>query len=195
MFEALLVRWLTFGRYSRFDTSATRGWGVHAILAQRARRPVRRQRFTATVAAAPRGHVLVPVPFDPNAVWGTKPRHHVGGTINGMRVRGTVERVGEGHGFTLGPAWLRGCSVGVGDTVTVEVEPEGPERADLADDIAAALDAHPEAAAFFDSLAQFYRRAYLRWIDATKRQPDQRPVRIAEMIRLLEGGHKQRPHV
>jgi bacteriocin resistance YdeI/OmpD-like protein len=49
------------------------------------------------------------------------------------------------------------------------------------------------AAAFFDSLAQFYRRAYLRWIDATKRQPEQRPVRIADMMRLLESVVKQRP--
>jgi hypothetical protein len=33
---------------------------------------------------------------------------------------------------------------------------------DLAEDVAAALDAHPRARAFFDSLAQFYRRAYER---------------------------------
>jgi uncharacterized protein YdeI (YjbR/CyaY-like superfamily) len=59
--------------------------------------------------------------------------------------------------------------------------------------VAGALDASPEAAAFFDSLAQFYRRAYLRWIDATKRRPDQRPIRIAEMINLLEQGKKERP--
>jgi uncharacterized protein YdeI (YjbR/CyaY-like superfamily) len=38
----------------------------------------------------------------------------------------------------------------------------GPQRGDLADDIVAAFDASPDAAAFFDSLAQFYRRAYLR---------------------------------
>jgi uncharacterized protein YdeI (YjbR/CyaY-like superfamily) len=63
----------------------------------------------------------------------------------------------------------------------------------LADDVAAALAANPEAAAFFDSLAQFYRRAYLRWIDATKRRPEQRPHRIAEMMELLEAGHKERP--
>jgi hypothetical protein len=60
----------------------------------------------------------------------------------------------------------------------VVLEPEGPQRADLATDIAAALDAAPEAAAFFDSLAQFYRTAWLRWIDSTKRRPDQRPIRI-----------------
>ncbi|MCU7727896.1 YdeI/OmpD-associated family protein [Actinoplanes sp. KI2] len=151
------------------------------------------RQFTATVIAAPRGQVLVPVPFDPDAAWGRKNRHLVGGTVNGVRVRGAVTTAADGHALTLGPAWLRDCGLAPGDSVTVEITPEGPQRADLSDDIAAALAASPEAGAFFDSLAQFYRRAYLRWIDATKRRPDQRPVRIAEMIRLLETGQKQRP--
>ncbi len=120
--------------------------------------------------------------------------HHITGTVNGMGVRAVIEVRGDRRGFTLGPAWLRGCrTVAIGDVVTVEIVPEGPQRDDLADDIAAALDAHPEAGAFFDSLAQFYRTAYLRWIDATKRRPDQRAQRIAEMIRLLNAGVKQRP--
>jgi hypothetical protein len=151
------------------------------------------QQFTATVAAATLGRVLIPVPFTPDTVWGTKPRHHIAGTVNHMRVRGVLEPAGDGFGFTLGPAWLRGCGVTVGDTVAVDIEPEGPQRDDLAEDIAVALAAHPQAAAFFDSLAQFYRRAYLRWIDATKRRPDKHVPRIAEMIQLLEAGHKQRP--
>jgi hypothetical protein len=154
---------------------------------------VTNQRFTATVAAAPRGHVLIPVPFDPDTAWGAKPRHHIGGTVDGRRVRGTVEAAGDGHGFTLGPAWLCHGGPAVGDTVTVDIAPEGPQRGDLADDLAAALDANPRAGAFFDSLAQFYRRAYLRWVDATRRNPEQRPLRIAELVRLLEAGHKQRP--
>jgi uncharacterized protein YdeI (YjbR/CyaY-like superfamily) len=62
-----------------------------------------------------------------------------------------------------------------------------------ASDIAAAFDASPDAAAFFDSLAQFYRRGYLRWIDATKRSPHKRAARIAEMIELLKAGSKERP--
>jgi hypothetical protein len=151
------------------------------------------QRFTATVARASRGHVLIPVPFNPDTVWGGKPRHHIGGTVDQIRVRGVVEPAGDGFGFTLGPAWLRDCGLAVGDTVAVDIEPEGPQRADLAGDVAAALDAHPQAGAFFDALAQFYRRAYLRWIDATARHPELRPQRIAEVIRLLETGHKQRP--
>lgn len=156
--------------------------------------PVKDRRFTATAAAASRGSVLIPVPFNPNTEWGSKPRHHIHGTVNGMGVRGVVEPTGDGYGFTLGPAWLRGCGLAAGDQVTVTVAPEGPQRDDLAADVAAALRAHPQAAAFFDSLAQFYRRAYLRWIDATKRRPELRAQRIAEMIQLLEAGHKQRPH-
>jgi uncharacterized protein YdeI (YjbR/CyaY-like superfamily) len=70
---------------------------------------------------------------------------------------------------------------------------EGPQRGDLADDISAALEASPAAAAFFDALAQFYRKAYLRWIDATTRRPDLRAARIAEVVDLLAAGIKQRP--
>jgi uncharacterized protein YdeI (YjbR/CyaY-like superfamily) len=77
--------------------------------------------------------------------------------------------------------------------VTVELHPEGPQRGDLAEDIAAALAANPAAAAFWDTLAQFYRKAYLRWIDATTRRPDLRAVRIAEVVDLLAAGVKERP--
>lgn len=154
---------------------------------------MRSRRFTTIAAAASRGRVLIPVPFHPDAEWGAKPRHHIHGTVNGMGARGVVEPAGDGYGFTLGPAWLRDCGLAAGDEVTVDIAPEGPQREDVADDIAAALQAHPQAAAFFDSLAQFYRRAYLRWIDATKRRPEQRAERIAEMIQLLAAGHRQRP--
>jgi hypothetical protein len=154
---------------------------------------VESQRYAVTVAGAGRGSLLVPVPFNPDEVWGAKQRHHVAGTVNGIRVRAVIEPVGDGFGFTLGPTSPSGVGVAVGDQVTVEIAPEGPQRDDLAEDIAEALAANPAAAAFFDSLAQFYRRAYLRWIDATKRRPEQRPVRIAEMVKLLESRIKQRP--
>jgi uncharacterized protein YdeI (YjbR/CyaY-like superfamily) len=68
-----------------------------------------------------------------------------------------------------------------------------PQRQDLPPDLAAALDASPAAAAFWDELAQFYRRAYLRWIDATKRSPALRAERIATVVALLERGVKERP--
>lgn len=151
------------------------------------------RRFSATVGEAVRGRVFVPVPFDPDQVWGARSRHHITGTVNGMRVRGVVETVDAGHGLVLGAAWRRDRGVAAGDRVEVVLSPEGPQREDLADDIAAALDADPGAAEFFDSLAQFYRRACLRWVDATKRRPELRAARIAEMVDLLAAGIKERP--
>jgi hypothetical protein len=151
------------------------------------------RRFVVTVTGGPGGKLLVPVPFDPDSVWGTKQRHHVAGTVNGARVRAVLEPAADGFGFTLGPKSPGAHGVAVGTVVTVEITPEGPQRDDLADDVAAALAADPEAGAFFDSLAQFYRRAYLRWIDATKRRPELRAARIAEVVELLKAGTKSRP--
>lgn len=151
------------------------------------------QHFTATVVTGPKGRVYLPVPFDPDAVWGAKPAHHVHGTVGPSDVRAVIEPLGDGRGIRLGPAWLRDRRIGVGDTVDVVLEPEGPQRGELAEDLAAALAANPEAAAFFDSLAQFYRRAYLTWIDGTKRRPEVRAQRIAEVVELLAAGIKQRP--
>ena len=136
---------------------------------------------------------MIAVPFDPDAIWGAKAEHLVHGKIEGRRVRGTIAPSGNRWAFTLGPMWLRDTGLAVGDEVIVELAPEGPQRVDLAEDIAAALAANPAAAAFFDTLAQFYRRAYLRWIDATTRRPDLRAARIAVVVDLLAAGVKQRP--
>ena len=152
----------------------------------------RQRRFRATVAVDRRRRTQIPIPFDPDQAWGAKPRHPVTGSVAGQSMRGIIEKRADGPVVALGPAWT--CDPLVdGAEVDVVLEPEGPQRADLAPDIATALDAAPAAAAAFDTLAQFYRNQWLRWIDSTKRLPDQRPIRIAEMIRLLEEGHKQRP--
>jgi hypothetical protein len=148
------------------------------------------ERFTVTVQDGERGRLFVPVPFDPDEVWGPKTHHRVGGTVKGLRVRGVVGLYAGAQGFLLGPAWVRDCGVGVGDAVDVVIGPEGPQRDELPEDVAAALAASPQAGTFFDSLAQFYRAGYLRWINATKRSPELRTQRITEMIGLLELGIK-----
>jgi hypothetical protein len=155
--------------------------------------PDRSQRFASTVSVDLQDRTHVPVPFDPDTVWGAKPRHHVTGSVAGCRMRGVLDKADGRAVLILGQAWNRGGGPTDGATVEVVLAPEGPQRTDLAPDVAAALDASPAAGAFFDSLAQFYRKAYLRWIDATKRRPEQRPARIAQMIRLLEAGEKERP--
>jgi Bacteriocin-protection, YdeI or OmpD-Associated/Domain of unknown function (DUF1905) len=162
--------------------------GNHATIAV-----VSPQQFRAVIAAGPRDRAVIAVPFDPDETWGAKADHPVGGTIEGRHVRGRLSRAGSGWLLTVTPMWLRDTGVTIGTEVTVELAPEGPQREDLADDIAAALAGNPAAAAFFDTLAQFYRKAYLRWIEATTRRPDLRAARIAEVVGLLAAGIKQRP--
>jgi hypothetical protein len=147
-------------------------------------------RFITIAQDAGRGRVLIPVPFDPNEIWTAKPRHHVGGTINGHRIRGVIERHDQLWGLLLGRMWLAGSTLAVGDQVELDLEAEGPQRGDLPADVAAALAASPRAGEFFDGLAQFYRRGYLRWIDATKRDPAERVRRIAQTVDLLAAGVK-----
>jgi len=154
---------------------------------------MRTQRFDAVVAAAPGGRAVIMVPFDPDEAWGAKALHRVSGTVGGCRVRVTLSPGAGGWGFTLSPARAGELGLAVGDAVAVELSPEGPQRADLAEDIAAALAANPPAAAFFDTLAQFYQKAYLRYIDATTRRPELRAARIAEVVDLLAAGRKERP--
>jgi hypothetical protein len=149
--------------------------------------------YTARLEARANGGGRVPVPFDPNEQWGTKRLHPIAGTLNGMGIRGTVAHEAGEWAFTVGAAWLRDCPIKPGDQIEVVLVPEGPQRTELAPDIAAALDANPDAAAFFDTLAQFYRKAYLRWIDGTKRRPDERERRISEVVNLLADGIKERP--
>jgi hypothetical protein len=151
------------------------------------------QRFRAVIAPGPGGSSVITVPFDPDEAWGAKASHPVGGTIGGRRIRARLRPADGGWALTLAPGRLPGQGAAIGDEVTVELAPEGPQRGDLADDVAAALAASPEAGAFFDTLAQFYRKAYLRWIDATTRRPDLRAARIAEVTRLLTAGIKHRP--
>ena len=159
-----------------------------------------RQRFAAQVTADSAGRAVVAVPFDPDEEWGAKAFHLVGGRIEpsagadcNRNLRGRITPDGDTWVFTLNPMWMQATGVAIGDAVTVELAPEGPQRADLADDIASALAANPAAGAFFDTLAQFYRKAYLRWIDATTRRPDLRAARVAEVVDLLATGTKERP--
>ncbi len=154
----------------------------------------RPRHFQATIEGTEKDRAYVCLPFDPVDEWGERERYYVAGTINGLKFRGRLDESCKGHFLPLGPAWRRCAGLHAGDDVEVVIADEHPPRDELAPDVTAALDAEPEAGKFFDSLAGFYRRNYLRWIDATKRRPDVRAARIAEFVELLKAGRKHRPH-
>jgi hypothetical protein len=146
--------------------------------------------FTATVEARARGGITIKLPFDPSAEWGDKQRHDVTGTIGRRKVRGRLTPIDGAHYLELGPAWCRDSSVAVGARVAVALSPEGPQVASLAPDLAAALEAEPEARRFFESLPTFYRKNFVRWIEESKR-PATRAKRIADAVATLKAGKRQ----
>jgi hypothetical protein len=148
------------------------------------------QGFRATAVRSGSG-VAFALPFDPNAVWGEKRTHHITGTAAGRPLRGALQTAEGGYVLRLGAAWLRDNGLAAGDAVEVVLMPEGPQLATMPDDIVAALIAEPGARAMFESLATFYRKGYLTWIDGA-RGPEKRAARIEEVVGLLLAGKKQR---
>jgi hypothetical protein len=144
------------------------------------------QRFESAVVRAGT-KTYVPVPFDPNDTWGWKVRHYVKGTVGGCSIRGLLRSEDGGYALPLGAAWLRDNVIPTSATIHVVLEPDGPQSETLAADIAQALNASPEAETFFQSVAPFYRKNFLRWIDQAKRS-ETRAARIADMVKMLEAG-------
>lgn len=148
------------------------------------------RRFKAVVSRSG-SRTFIALPFDPDEVWGVKQRHHVAGRINGCGVRGSLGSDGTRYFLPLGAAWRRDNGVEAGMEADVELSPEGPQGERLPPDVAEALEAEPEAKAFFEALATFYRNTYVKWIESARR-PETRSARIREMMELLRSGKKQK---
>ena len=148
------------------------------------------QHFKTTITKA-ETRTFIAIPFNPNDVWGVKGRHYITGTLNGHGIRGSLGSDGNQYFLPLGATWRRDNGLDVGDTVDVVLSPEGPQSESLSTDVAEALEAEPQAKAFFESLATFYRNTYIKWIESAKR-PETRAARVKEMIELLKAGKKQK---
>jgi uncharacterized protein YdeI (YjbR/CyaY-like superfamily) len=91
----------------------------------------------------------------------------------------------------VGAAWLRDSGIQPAQEVACELCLESPLLEELSDEIREAIQADPQAQAFFEGLAPFYRKNYLRWIESA-RTPVTRARRIAEMVTCLREGRMQR---
>ena len=147
--------------------------------------------FRAVPEARPRGGIAIKLPFDPAAEWGSRDRYDLTGTIAGHRFRGKLTPRDDAFYMDLGPAWCRDARFAPDMPVAVSMVPEGPQVAAMAPDVAAALDAEPDARRFFEALPTFYRKNFMRWIDSAKR-PETRARRIAETVATLKAGQRER---
>lgn len=151
-----------------------------------------RHTFTAPIEAAERGGAYVTIPFDVEQAFGRK-RLPISATFDGEPYRGTLVRMGGPEHLLIVRKDIR-AKLGKqpGDTVTVTLEEDlEPRLVEVPQDLQAALDANPEAAAFFDKLAYTYRKEYVSWIANTK-SPETRARRIGQTLERLRAGQKSR---
>ena len=147
--------------------------------------------FVAVIERRRQGGVALKLPFDPAVEWGERARYDVTGNVGGHKVRGKLVSRSGVYYLELGPGWCRDEGLSAGEPATVSLQPEGPQLAAMADDIAVALSAAPDARRFFESLPTFYRKNYMRWIGEARR-PETRARRVAEMVDLLSAGKRER---
>src|SRR5438067_1313400 len=96
------------------------------------------QHFKTTIAKTG-SRTYIEIPFDPNAVWGAKQRHHTTGSISGCKVRGSLGSEGGRFFLPLGAAWRRDNGLEAGADVEVIISPEGPQTDTISVDVSAAL--------------------------------------------------------
>ena len=79
----------------------------------------------------------------------------------------------------------------IGDRVQVVVDQDTePRIVEVPEDLAAALQANPQAQAVFDNLAYSHRREYAQWIAEAKR-PETRERRVKQAIEKLSRGENR----
>jgi hypothetical protein len=154
--------------------------------------PGEQRQFEATLRDGKTGGFEIDLPFDADQAWGVKARHHVAGLVSGVMVRGQLSLADGTYSLKLGPAWRRDATFKPAAAVEVTLWPEGPQADALPEDLQAVLQADPQAFAFWQGLATFYRTSYLKWLDGASRRPALREERLRELVKLLRAGKKQR---
>ncbi|MCX7993514.1 MAG: YdeI/OmpD-associated family protein [Fimbriimonadales bacterium] len=123
--------------------------------------------------------------------WGEKPHYYLAGEIAGCPFRGRAERKERELVLPIGATWLKDNGIEPNQSVEFYLRLEGPLLDELATDIREAIQADSDAQEFFESIAPFYRKGYLRWIESA-RTPNTRAKRIAETVQCLHNRQLQR---
>ncbi|MCW2935534.1 MAG: hypothetical protein JWM19_6496 [Actinomycetia bacterium] len=146
--------------------------------------------FTTAPEAGPGGGIALRLPFDPKDAFGTA-RAPVRVTIDEHPPFPARVMVYSGvHWIGLRNEQVAEMGVAVGEPVRVRVElDDAPREVDVPAELAAALQADPEAAAAYEKLAFTHRKEYARWVSEAKREPT-RQDRVAKTVERLKAGVK-----
>ncbi|MCC2547152.1 YdeI/OmpD-associated family protein [Hymenobacter sp. BT175] len=147
--------------------------------------------FEAVMESHNSGGAFCLPPLDVPALFGTRALVRVRGTIDGYPFSSSLSPMGGHHILLIHKATRAAIGKHPGDTVTISLSRDTAERVvDVPEELAAALNAVPEARAIFDKLAYTHRKEYAQWI-AEAKKPETRSRRIAKAVEMLLAGLKR----
>ncbi|GAA2881291.1 YdeI/OmpD-associated family protein [Nonomuraea rubra] len=145
-------------------------------------------RFRTTVELGGKTATGFEVPAGIVEELGSGKRPAVNVTINDYTYRSTVAPMGGRYLVPLSAENRQGCGVAAGDEIEVEVTLDtAPREVTVPDDLAAALDAAPEARKFFESLSYSRKRWHVLNVEGAKK-PETRQRRVADTVARLADG-------
>ncbi|MGA3148497.1 MAG: YdeI/OmpD-associated family protein [Acidimicrobiales bacterium] len=146
--------------------------------------------FQTTVASTGNKTGIV-VPDELIERLGAGRRPAVAVNLNGYEYRNTVGVMGGKHMVSISAAVRKATGLKGGDPISVRLTvADTPRQVDIPDDLARALSAEPDVAAFFAKLSNSLQRYHVDNINGAK-APETRQRRIDKAISLFRQG-KQR---
>jgi hypothetical protein len=144
-------------------------------------------RFIAHLEEAPRGGAFVSVPPDAVDALGGGGRIKVEATFDGIPYRGSIVRMGGESVIGVLKDIREQLGKGPGDEIVVTVEPDLEERVvEVPPELAALLEANPEARKAFDALSYSHRREHASHVAEAKRA-ETRQRRAEKTVESLTG--------
>jgi hypothetical protein len=145
-------------------------------------------RFRATIEGTGKTAAGIRVPDDLVAALGPSRKPPVVMTINGHSYRGSVAWMGGEFWIGVTNDFRRTAGVAAGDEVDVDlVLDTQPREVSVPTDLTAALEADPEARAFFDGLSYSNKRRIVEPV-ADAKNPETRQRRIEKAVARLHDG-------
>jgi hypothetical protein len=148
-------------------------------------------RFEATILGEGQGATGIPVPEEVLAALGPARRVPVLVTVGGHTYASTVTPYQGRIMVPLSAENRTAAGVAAGDTVEVTLtRDDAPRVVEVPEDLRAAVDADPAAAAFLATLSPSHVRAYVDWVTQAKKQ-ETRDTRIESAVAMLREGRRR----
>jgi hypothetical protein len=145
-------------------------------------------RFTTTVELGGKTATGMEVPAEVVTGLGVGKKPAVRVTVGGHTYRSTVATMGGRFLLPLSAENRAAAGVAAGDTVEVDVElDDAPRVVEVPADLAAALDADPEARHRFDRLSYSHQRRHVLAVEGAKAEAT-RARRVAGVLAALTDG-------